>query len=110
MSENVSEILETAADVIEKRGWTQGVYVDANGVCMLGAISTAVTGDPRLYWRDIANFFPGQTPVVKALSAYLEGEWPPQFNDRPGRTKQEVLDALRGAAKQERIKEENANV
>lgn len=100
---DVSEVLETAADIIEKEGWIQNGFGHSRlGYCAVGAIARAEGFD--------FPTFAFEEPSEKALRSYLGVEWVPSWNDDPARTKQEVLDALRGAAKQERIKEENANV
>lgn len=85
--ESIADVLDDAADYIEKYGWTQGaLQLDTGEVCAMGAISRCAT-----------DALPGW--AFKSLSRYLDRQIIPKWNDQPGRTKQEVLDALRGCSK-----------
>jgi hypothetical protein len=104
----VHKVLLNAADLIEQRGWTRGIHQDAEGrLCVHGAINVAVLGMPC-----VGNI------VIFRLDEFLTGAWvqlrdyllakgvePDSvsagciiWNDAPGRTKEEVLQALREAA------------
>lgn len=104
-----SELLRKAADEIRRRGWFQGAYgdVDPDGetpldeqmktcrVCAWGAVRSAANGSPYGWEHDTA------TPVDRSILA-LTGVIPipsvPDWNDAPGRTVEEVLDAFERAA------------
>lgn len=85
----VSEILTSAADLIEKYGWIQDCWGDkSRGFDLLESITRACP-------RGDENYLPS----YKAISDYLKGRALTVWNDEPGRTKEEVIAALRGAAK-----------
>jgi hypothetical protein len=92
MSDQVADVLDDAADWLERNGWSQGIGGGSN--CALGALIHVA-----------ADLFENQL-AVDALVAVLElpyGFAVAQWNDDPARTKQQVLDAFRAAAKQERM-------
>lgn len=103
--EALSEQLERTADYIEQHGHTKGVLENSDGaVCAVGAVLKAVGCNVNVY-----------QPVVRAVELYIA---PPNvsfsawrnvvvWNNAPERSPQEVIDAFRGAAKQQRIKEES---
>lgn len=90
-------ILATAADILEADGWCQGVARDQAGRhCALGAIGTAAHKDgANLLTREA---FELQDAATDMLQAHLEVDWVHEWNDKPGRTKDEVVQALRAAA------------
>lgn len=76
-----------AADYIEEHGWCQGESVKPDGsVCIYGALY-AVTRD------DVAASYDADIALRHRLKTL-----PEYWNDAPGRTKAEVLKAMRGAA------------
>ena len=88
------EILAKAADLIEERGWCQGVGITGTGQRCLGRALWDATGLP----------IDAQCPAVPAwrdAEAALTKELDPLdiilYNDAPGRTKEEVVTALRNA-------------
>lgn len=89
--EQTADILDGAADVIERVGWFRigdEPRSDGHGsACAFVALTRA--GDSMLH---------GYRALQREVSTDLITAW----NDAPQRTKQEVLDALRGAAKAER--------
>jgi len=102
----VAEILNRAADLLEKPGaWTQGAYArDALGVgvqsvfempadagcfCIAGAVARA--GGPERMWGALI-------PVIDLLGLERADE-AVQWNDDPRRTQAEVVAALREAAR-----------
>ncbi len=75
-----------AADYIECQGWSQGGGDSRGGpVCMVGAITTVCVYS-KPYTRAIDE-------LKRMLNAHLM-EW----NNQPGRTKDEVISALRRCA------------
>jgi hypothetical protein len=95
--EKVAAILEDAADLLERNGWTQHTLYDrtTNTYCTMGAIyqvsvdNAFGTGDRRSPTQDALN----------VMRKVLKGRWIPEWNDRSNRTQQEVIDKIREAAK-----------
>lgn len=97
---NTSEILNTAADLIERGGWTQGSYKDGPRFCAEGAIIQAAQPgfwEPRPY---------GECGVIDLHTLAAVGVFQhwiglpsiPNWNDHPERTKGQVVAALRAAS------------
>lgn len=102
-----SEVLDAAADLLTSRGaWTQGAASrDATGEpdddisllsnatcwCAWGAM-LAVCGESRI----VCSGLPGR--AFDFLQRHLKVDHIPDWNDRPSRTKAQVVSALRGAA------------
>jgi hypothetical protein len=82
------EVLLKAAEEIERRGWIQRVAANERGCCIWGA------------FRSIGYSYEGIAPVNLAYDVFEDylGVHPVGWNDTPGRTKEEVLSALRAAA------------
>jgi len=85
---DAQEILEKAADRVEA-GWCQGECVNADGdVCAVGALHAVVdsAGNPQyaVAWGALCD------EIDSAISVW---------NDAPGRTRYDVSDAMRRAAK-----------
>ena len=104
----ISETLDKAADHIVEHGWHQGFYwptvghalgepeyVEGDPCCALGALSV-VEGVNVYAGLTMAMGFLGQHLGMNAMSI---ADW----NDTPERTKDEVLAALRGAAKRAEV-------
>ena len=100
------ELIDTAADLIETLGWTQGPdgwpsTPDHDGpVCAEGGLMLAgginwATGPGELvaFW---------QSPAVTAVKNQIGATFIPEWNDEEGRTRGEVIGALRSAAAVER--------
>lgn len=104
MSEHqVIKALQNAAKLIEARGWIQGSYGDhVHGFCSVGALNTAT---------DTETYYPAAQRLAKAVPK----EFCPQlkvsinrvieYNDTPGRTRDEVLQLFRKAASDEQAVE-----
>jgi hypothetical protein len=93
----VADLLDGAADIIERDGWCQGAFESNGAVCALGALNKAAGSDPNC---GITRNPVGQA-VFQLLTKRTGGNilvW----NDRHERTEQEVLDLFRVAAKHER--------
>jgi len=86
------EILLKAADLIERDGWCQGAdlkQVDGKPArCAERAIEEFLTSR-RKFWE-----------VMRALRNHVTVNTVWEWNDAPGRTKEEVIAGLRGAAAQ----------
>lgn len=99
-----ADVLEQAADLVETVGWTQGSYLrtdhgdgTAVGYCTMGACRQVL----RIPEDDIVMGF--RTPAyVAAIHALIKQVNDPNiigWNDTPDRTRDEVIEALRLAAK-----------
>jgi hypothetical protein len=100
------DVIEKATDLIETVGWTQGNYTkldDETGViigyCALGACTTAasilavsVELAPGLHTRLLNATFAALQQAVARESIMA-------WNDRPGQTREEVVEKLRHVAK-----------
>ena len=99
VGKSVSQILNEAADLIERTGWCQGHYaltsdgksvgakdVGAACFCCIGAIKAV---SPTFKdSRDAADVMVAKVGMIHV------------WNDQPGRTAEEVLESLRDAAKE----------
>jgi hypothetical protein len=82
-----AKILYDAADLIDANGWCQGVNRSAEGYyCALGAIGKA-------------SMFGEVLPPVEALRREIRSTGVAEWNDEPGRTKDQATTALRNAAR-----------
>jgi hypothetical protein len=84
--------LDDAADRIEQRGWVQGHTSSDEGLCLIYALGEATRVNAPSKWRTVSD-------SLQRIVGLDLVDW----NDAPGRTKQQVLDAFRAAAKQERM-------
>jgi hypothetical protein len=101
----VGQVLWDAADEIERRGWCQNDLVTAEGrICLQGAMYAVIGGafhGVGSSLRVVCSltqqklFYNANT----ALMNYLGIASPWMWNDRKGRTKEEVVTALRSAAR-----------
>lgn len=86
MTSATGDRLREAARLIRDKGWCQGVYRDDAGRhCAVGALCEA-TGDGGL---DLARSYLWQRIRTTSIA-----DW----NDRPGRTEQDVIAAFESAA------------
>jgi hypothetical protein len=96
----VADVLDRAADVIAERGLCKRDYEGRDGsVCAVGAIRVAVTGRAR------TGFSLGQFVTYKSASDWASdvvGSPVARWNDAQERTADEVIAALREAARRER--------
>jgi hypothetical protein len=112
-----SEALDKAAEIIERDGWTQGVYYlepaptgdyeenirrdeearRSAPCCQRGAIVRALAGT----WKALFALSKGERDTVRTAHGFcreVTGGHPVEWNDAPGRTKEEVIDMLKSAA------------
>jgi hypothetical protein len=111
---NTSEVLNTAADLIEERGWKRGNdgFRGKGGLCLEGGIIAALGWE----WGAVPEMaFSGYTcpayeavrdhlDVVRNGDNYTERLW--LWNDAPTRTAAEVIEVLRACAVIEAAREE----
>jgi hypothetical protein len=89
------QVLLDAADLIEHDGWTQNDWGDPwRGYCALGAVHFVGTGSAEE--PDCATNL--QRAAERHLANQIENLDITDWNDRAGRTKEEVIAALRKAA------------
>lgn len=74
-----SEVLHTAADLIERHGWTTGSWANAPGMplCAEGAIAAAM-GVTSTNGRDVIDAT--SCPATSAVRKHV-GQWPSIWND-----------------------------
>ena len=99
-NEAVADALDDAAGALEALGWCQGAFESVTGKrCALGAIEAACKQQGAGYVD--AHL---QMAAEHQLGTHIGiGHFCiPKWNDQPGRTEQQVLDALRAAAKEAR--------
>jgi hypothetical protein len=88
------QVADYAADLLEKTGWFQGNSISPDSpACMMEAVSRA--------GRHFANLTntedDGQAYIAISLKIKSKvGIGPVHWNDAPGRTKEEVIQLLRG--------------
>ena len=84
--DEAGKILLDAADYIERHGWCQGAHENGQGeVCAMAAIY-------HCYRR-------GDLTAMRRLQNYVGSRYVGDWNDAPGRTKEQVVEALRAAAR-----------
>jgi hypothetical protein len=97
----VADVLDDAADLIEKRGlWQASKPGTATGDCVVLAVAEAALEDVPLAMN--AQDALAQLVGLADERGHCHGQDLIRWNDDPARTKQEVLDAFRAAAKAER--------
>lgn len=116
-AKDVADAIDDAADLIEERGWCQGAAMNVRGeFCMVGAIHYAVYGGWKYVSEKSSKYADYASNSAKVKAAWsqifkflpdMKGNRPRRhriikYNDAAGRTKQEVLDVLRAAAKDAR--------
>ena len=107
--EDVPDLIEDAADYIEKNGWSTGFdsWVSSGPRCVEGALFAALDIDlNRAVSVTVLSFSLNDCPLGNTIREYIAAtdtryvnDQLCGWNDTPGRTKDEVLDTLRGAAK-----------
>lgn len=87
-----NQALEEAHVLIQKRGWVQGEYKSRAGAyCLVGALET-VCGRFTLDFEH-KTFTTASTRLLEVVGDFDLVGW----NDAPGRTKKQVLKALKKA-------------
>ena len=91
----VSQLLWDAADLLERDGWCQREFEDAQGrYCLVGAINRAPSPEPYSLELEIQRL-----TATGYMQRFL-GMEPMRWNDMHGRTKEEVVSALRRASEE----------
>lgn len=97
----VPEFLRAAVHVIDTGGWTQGTYFDDDGQrCVIGAMMNVSrwAGNP-LFWRSVTALATCLN-VPTEFDEYIDDaqSFVIRWNDRPGRTVEQVKEALLSCA------------
>jgi hypothetical protein len=93
MSDQVADVLDDAADLLEREGWTQLDFSHGSKRCAVGACLDVLTPQTEEFC----------SPAIRALYPLIGTDDVVGWNDDPARTKQQVLDTFRAAAKAERM-------
>lgn len=115
IAEQTADVLERAAEKIEKDGWIKGrLWTEKNqncdaaakgsAVCILGAIITVAGGQDRLSSQLAFKQVTENVSPSLGGATQTDGSEISCWNDMPERTVQEVLDVLQLSAKQLRMK------
>ncbi len=102
LRDEVADIVESAADLLERAGWIQDEdHIQGMGYCMVGALRQCLTE----HYTRCEDQYPAPIweNVIGEVRAHMGTGTPAQiaaWNDEYGRTKQEVLDKLRSIAKE----------
>lgn len=94
------QALLKAAEIVRERGLCQGQMVDKQQrVCAMGAMSIAMSGLCDHRWMNL--YIMATNAVIEELARRKQINLGgiPDWNDQPGRTKEEVIDVLTAAAK-----------
>jgi hypothetical protein len=98
MTAQVAQDLRAAADVLRRDGWTQKCFHDETGAhCMVGAVDVAI--DPE--WEKAGDWDAEQSErwaKARRVLMAVVGDQLTEFNDKSGRTADEVIAALEAAA------------
>lgn len=85
------QIARRAINILEEYGWNQGEFISMNGTrCIVGAIDKAALLVGILYDNPLYAY---KTKVVTQLSMSV-GMSIIEWNDAPGRTKEQVIKEL----------------
>jgi hypothetical protein len=93
---HIADLCDKAAAYIEANGWTQWSMYQGRAACLVGALER----ESLRYSRERGLIFQRCREEVSLFLGRTYGHHvhPETWNDRPGRTKEEVIGALRGTA------------
>jgi hypothetical protein len=89
--DRITEVLLGAADYIEQHGWCQGMGRNGEAVCV--AVALKIVAGYRIFIAEEAG-----RRLARSLGIGLYRYSIPCWNDEPGRTQVEVVEALRNVA------------
>jgi len=96
--DNVGQVLLEAADYIEWHGWCQHIAIGPAGkLCAVGALLHVAI--PNIKHSTVWEMSPLALSAFAKLRRYLGTDGIESWNDTRGRTKDEVVAALRAAAR-----------
>ncbi|MGZ4521036.1 MAG: DUF6197 family protein [Mycobacteriaceae bacterium] len=103
-----SEVLNKAADLIQERGWGQGIWDAGPALCLEGGILAALGHPCDL--TTVRPWFAGKCPAFDAVCDYLQIDFPAampwQWNDTVAEDASEVIEVLRACAVIEAARED----
>lgn len=105
VDEQAARILESTADLLEHDGWTRGTWAAWGRRCLVGALNSATCTELEISRSRGPRFMRVRDQAAEHLSqviwgyAYNHVVELTNWNDAEGRTKSEVLDVVRKAAK-----------
>lgn len=99
--ERAATLLRKAASIMKKRGHAKMVLEDSKGrVCLIGAINTALSGSPACWTRDGDRLLTSVETFLRRKFKQPRGGFNAiTWNNDPSRDGDEVIAALRGAAR-----------
>lgn len=105
--DEIAEVLEKSADLLETDGWLQGSYLrrETGQRCALGALRKAATGHDYIPLKNDFSWSQSEFCAARVLMDYLGLEHGtardviPYWNDDSRNTQDKVVDAFKGAAK-----------
>jgi hypothetical protein len=93
------DILNRAADLIETHGLTKRLRTNLRGFCIHGAVSQVVNKDAMLDSDETKGIMKHIVSYMNSVGINTKQDWiAAQWNNEPERTKEEVVNVLRGAA------------
>ena len=92
--EQLADLVDDAADLIETDGWIQDAEHTDLGYCMIGALRRA--SGFHIHMDGFSHFSSACEAIMNRMRINDIATW----NDHDGRTKQEVLDNMRLVAKE----------
>lgn len=93
-----SAALRRTAQVLRERGWCQGEFASEYGeCCVIGALRVAFGSLPTQLCMSGEDYYEARSALIAAV---VDGEIDcvADWNDTPGRTKDEVISALESTA------------
>ena len=89
----LSAVYRKAADVLQERGWCRHYLKnDAGNMCIWGAVSFVVDGDPFKATNETRN-------MLTPLEQFTDGQGVIDWNNTMGRTQRQAISLLRKASK-----------
>jgi len=105
VSAEIADVLDRAADRIERDGWWQGDYYEGADLDIYAGATLRLAPRPccltGALWAESGDAHAAMD-VVSIIGDYVGNDLPAVWNDAPERTQAEVVAALRGAAAEER--------
>lgn len=96
------DVLKVAKAMLVEAGWVQGAMSSPGGFCLLGALSSASGGLNNApiegAWLLLSGLLPADfDPIEGGVTVGDHGARLAEWNDMPGRVKDEVLSLLQRA-------------
>jgi hypothetical protein len=99
----IADVLDLAVEELEANPWGQGLTRYSNeadrGICAIDALSVVIAGKVRPHSAMSQVLFDTERAVMQTLTLNPRLMSLANWNDVPGRTKQQVIDAFKNTAK-----------